>query len=97
MRFERSRAGWRDRSSTYRVELDDFEVGTLRHDTAFTLPVAAGTHTVRGAASFTGSPKIKVQVRDGETTVVRIRPAVGNPLVQVAAPDTYLTIEVVED
>jgi hypothetical protein len=97
MRFERPRAGWRDRAGAYRVELDDLEVGTLPHDTAFTLPVAAGTHVVRGAISFTGSPKVEVQVRPGETTVVRIRPVAGNPLVQVAAPDTFLTIEVAED
>jgi hypothetical protein len=97
MRFERPRAGWRDRAGTYRVELDGLEVGTLRHNTAFTLPVAAGTHVVRGAISFTGSPKVKVRVRDGETTVVRIRPLAGNPIVQIAAPDTLLTVEVAED
>jgi hypothetical protein len=96
VRFERPRAGWRDRRGTYRVEFDGLEVGALRHDTAFTLPVAAGSHTVRGAISFTGSPTLKVRVRDGETTVVRIGPRAGNPLVQIAEPDTYLTIEIVE-
>ena len=97
LRFERPRAGWRDRRGTYRVELDGGEVGTLRHGAEFTVPVAAGTHTVRGAISFTGSPKVKVRVRPGETTVVRFRPVAGNPLVHVAAPDTYLAIEVAED
>jgi hypothetical protein len=58
--------------------------------------VAAGNGTVRGAVSITGRPTVKVRVRDGETTVVRIPPVAGNPLVQVAAPDTYLTIEVAD-
>jgi hypothetical protein len=96
LRFERPWTRWRDRLATYRVELDDGEVGTLRNGADFTIPVAAGIHTVRAAVSFTGSPTVEVQVRAGETTVVRIGPIPGNSLVQIAAPDTYLAIEVGE-
>jgi hypothetical protein len=95
LRFERPRAGRRDLLVAYRVEVDGGQVGTLRRGAEFTVPVAAGIHTVQGMVHFTGSPKLEVQVRAGETTVVRIKPMmVGNPLVQVAAPDTYLAIEV---
>jgi hypothetical protein len=96
LRFERPRAVWRDRFVRYGVELDGNEVSTLRPGTDFTVPVAAGTHTVRGAIQGTGSPTVNVRVRAGETTVVRIRPATGNPLLQIAASDTYLEIEVAD-
>jgi hypothetical protein len=97
LRFERPRGGRRDWFLGYRIEIDGGQAGSLRRGGELTIPATAGSHTVRGAIQFTGSPTINIVVRAGETTTVRIRNGTGDPRGAIAGPDTYLNIEVVDE
>jgi hypothetical protein len=73
--FHRPRAKWRDRVRSYKLIVDEREVGKIRAGQTVRIEVSPGTHTVQARISWTGSQKIEFAVENGTHGRVRVEPA----------------------
>lgn len=90
LRITRPANAWRDFARKFIVEVDGGEVGRLRRGGDLRLELPAGIHTVRGVFGSASSPAIRVPLASGGTTLVKLRPSVGEAtgklLIEVAEP-----------
>jgi hypothetical protein len=79
LRITRQRFAWRDRFRSYRVLLDDVEVGRLRNGGEQVLPIAPGWHSLQIRIDWAGSEKRLFEAMPGEEVGfvcgARVRPA----------------------
>ena len=66
--------GYRDALRSYRVIIDDVKRGKLRLAEELDFEVSPGSHTVRLAIAWTGSPVVRVNVEPGEVVTLVGRP-----------------------
>lgn len=67
---EREQSTKHDPIRRYRVQVDDQEVGRLRHGERCEVQLAPGRHEVQVRIDWTGSPVRMIDVRDGD--VIRL-------------------------
>jgi hypothetical protein len=68
----------RDLVRAYRIEVDGVAVGKVRRGGEITVAVAPGSHRVRAALDWSGSPELDVGVAPGHTVRLIVEPG-GEP------------------
>ena len=94
--IERASRGWLGSARSYRVLLDGNRVARVRYGQSVTVPAAAGHHDLQLAISWARSPKLELDVVEGEDLRILCGPN-GNPLVslfrRVFTPRRFIVVE----
>ena len=83
----RPRLRYADRGRTYRVFVDDVDVGGVRNGETLEVPLSPGPHRVELRIDWTGSQAVNVELLPGSRTVLVAR-RIGN----ILSWDQYLSL-----
>jgi hypothetical protein len=78
----RAARGWLNSARAYRVLIDGNGVARVKYGQSVTVVAAAGRHDLQLAVDWERSPKLELDVADGEELRIRCGPY-GNPLVSL--------------
>ncbi len=81
LKFVRPRR-WQDKVRSYRVFVDDLEIGTLKEQEELLVPVTPGSHYVHLKIDWCSSPQTHVYVPEGSTRTLSCEPT-GPPIIGV--------------
>ena len=92
----RPKGGYRDLLRSYRIEIDGVRVGRISRGQEVEFSVSPGTHQVRAAIDWSGSPVVQVDVADGGTARLVVAPAgsAATAIGQVWSRESWLTLSV---
>jgi hypothetical protein len=71
----RPAVGYRDRGRRYRIEVDDEEVGQIGPGEQLSISSSPGRHVVQARIDWSGSPRLIVNVAEGGSSHLVVRPA----------------------
>jgi hypothetical protein len=80
--IDRAARGWHNSARAYRVLIDGNGVARVKYGQSVTVAAAPGRHNVQLAVDWERSPKLELDLADGQELRVRCGPP-GNPLVSL--------------
>jgi hypothetical protein len=92
--FTRPGGHYRDALRSYTLEVDGVPRGHIKPGQSVAVDIEPGPHTARAQISWTGSPRLEVNLQPGEKVRLRVEPA-GTPaqaLWQVVGRTRYLRL-----
>ena len=80
--IDRAARGWLNSARTYRVLIDGNGVARVKYGQSVTVAVAPGRHDLQLVVDWARSPKLEVDLANGQELRIRCGPY-GNPLVSL--------------